>query len=181
MLKWAGGIFYLTRKTKKMKILIPIILLLLALSIFVIVIGKSISMRQNCTGYLELAADANTIEIAKNQLQKSIKYLEENNLTKGYTSILWKTPDEDIEFWYKNLKASESELLKVDGTTSSLEKTNILIKLRETLLYNGKNGDSLTVPDGLSRYPNNAMWSILICFASLIIIGLIFLLFVINE
>ena len=87
----------------------------------------------------------------------------------------------DIEFWYKNLKASESELLKVDITTSSLEKTNILMKLRETLLYNGKNGDSLTVPDGLSRYPNNAMWSILICFASLIIIGLILLLFLINE
>jgi hypothetical protein len=164
-----------------MKILIPIILLLLALSIFVIVIGKSISMRQNCTGYLELAADANTIEIAKNQLQKSIQYLEQNNLTKGYTSILWKTPDEDIEFWYKNLKESYGELMKVDSTTSSVEKTNLLMKLRETLIDNGSKGDNITVPKGISRYPNNAMWSILICFASLIIIGLILLLFLINE
>lgn len=154
-----------------MKVFIATVLAILALSIFAIKITKDVSMNQNCTGYLKRAADANTVETAKEQLQKSIQYLESNNLTKGYTSVLWKTPDEDIEFWYKNLKASESELMKVDSTTGSMEKTNLLMKLRETLL---DNGDKLTVPNGLSRYPNNRMWGILTCLAMLIIIGLTF-------
>lgn len=154
-----------------MKVFITTVLAILALSILATKIIKDVSMNQNCTGYLKRAADANTVETAKEQLQKSIQYLESNNLTKGYTSVLWKTPDEDIEFWYKNLKASESELMKVDSTTSSMEKTNLLMKLRETLL---DNGDKLTVPNGLSRYPNNGMWGILTCLAMLIIIGLTF-------
>ena len=154
-----------------MKVFIATVLAILALAIFATRITKNVSMNQNCTGYLKRAADANTVETAKEQLQKSIQYLESNNLTKGYTSVLWKTPDEDIEFWYKNLKASESELMKVDSTTSSMEKTNLLMKLRETLL---DNGDKLTVPNGLSRYPNNGMWGILTCLAMLIIIGLTF-------
>lgn len=152
-----------------MKVFIATVLAILALAIFATRITKNVSMNQNCTGYLKRAADANTVETAKEQLQKSIQYLESNNLTKGYTSVLWQTPDEDIEFWYKNLKASESELMKVDSTTSSMEKTNLLMKLRETLL---DNGDKLTVPNGLSRYPNNGMWGILTCLAMLIIIGL---------
>jgi hypothetical protein len=63
--------------------------------------------------------------------------------------------------------------MKVDSTTASMEKTNLLMKLRETLLDNGGNGDKLTVPSGLSRYPNNGMWGILTWLAILIIIGLI--------
>ena len=47
------------------------------------------------------------------------------------------------------------------------------MKLRETLLDNGEKGDKLTVPSGLSRYPNNGMWGILTWLAILIIIGLI--------
>jgi UDP-3-O-acyl-N-acetylglucosamine deacetylase len=41
----------------------------------------------------------------------------------------------------------------------------------ETLLDNGEKGDNLTVPSGLSRYPNNGMWGILSWLAILIIIG----------
>jgi hypothetical protein len=126
---------------------------------------KNVHLEQNCTGYLKRAADANTVETAQEQLQRAIYYLEENNITSGYTSVLWKTPDEDIHFWYKNLKQSEAELSKVDSTTSALEKTNLLMKLRETLLDNGKKGDNLTYPDGLSRYPNNSMWGVLLTFA----------------
>ena len=114
-----------------MKGFIATILSVLALSIFTITIIKNVSLIQNCTGYLKRASDANTVEIAKEQLQKAIQYLEANNLTNGYTSVLWKTPSEDVEFWYKNLKASESELMKVDSTATSLARTNLLMKLRE--------------------------------------------------
>jgi len=158
-----------------MKGIILTILCILSISIFGIVITKSVEINQNCLGYLERSANANTVEIARNELKKSIDYLEANNLTKGYTSILWKTPDEDIEFWYKNLKESYGELMKVDSTTSSVEKTNLLMKLRETLIDNGSKGDNITVPKGISRYPNNLMWGIFILFASLTMLFLILL------
>lgn len=156
-----------------MKLFIGIILALFAFSIFGITIHKSISLKQNCTGYLKRAADANTVKTAKEELHKSIQYLEAHNLTKGYTSVLYKTPDEDIEFWYKNLKASENELSQVSDTASILEKTNLLMKLRETLMDSGEKNDKVTVPDGLSRYPNNLMWGTLIWLAVFILFGLI--------
>lgn len=159
-----------------MKVFITTVLAILALSILAIRITKTVSIKQNCTGYLKRAADANTVETAKEELQKSIQYLEDNNLTKGYTSVFWKTPDEDIGFWYKNLKESESELMKVDSTTSSMEKANLLMKLRETLLDNGKDGDHLTVPQGLSTYPNNGLWIILTWLSILIILWWVVLL-----
>lgn len=129
-----------------------------AVLIFGNMIYKYVVFEQNCGGYLKRAADANTIETAKAELDKSIKYLEENGMTKGYTSIFYRTPDEDIEFFYNNLKASSVELSKVDSTTTSLEKTNILMKLRETLLDDGEKGTTVTCPDGLSKYPSNTMY-----------------------
>jgi len=159
-------------KIKQMKRIILIIFTILALSVFGIIIVKNITLKQNCTGYLKRAADANTIEVASMQLAKAISYLEEKKLTSGYTSIIYKTPDEDVEFWYNNLKSSQNELLKVTQNTSSLEKSNLLMKLRETLIDNGKDGEILTVPNGLSRYPNNLLWGLLMWISGIFIVGL---------
>ena len=153
-----------------MKTFIATILTILALLIFGVVIVKNVTLNQNCTGYLKRAADANTVENASKQLDIAISYLEKKNLTSGYTSVLWKTPDEDIEFWYNNLKAAQNELSKIDSTTSTLEKTNLLMKLRESLT---DNGDELIVPQGLSRYPHNLLFGVLMWVGWLIIIGLI--------
>ncbi|MEO6820604.1 MAG: hypothetical protein ABI266_03545 [Ginsengibacter sp.] len=155
-----------------MKLFIAIVLTIFAFSVFAITIKKNVSLDQNCTGYLKRASDANRVETAREELQKSIQYLETNNLTKGYTSVLYKTPDEDIEFWYKNLKASENELSMVSDTASILEKTNLLMKLKETLMDSGEKNDNVTVPEGLSRYPNNLMWGIFIWLAILILLSL---------
>lgn len=155
-----------------MKVFIAIILTAFAFTIFGITIKKGITLKQNCTGYLKRAADANTVETARVELQKSIQYLEANNLTTGYTSVLYKTPDEDIEFWYKNLKASENVLSQIDSTASTLERTNVLMKLRETIMDSGENNDRVTVPEGLSTYPNNAMWGTLMWLAIIILFGL---------
>ncbi|MFK8103838.1 MAG: hypothetical protein AB8G15_14990 [Saprospiraceae bacterium] len=144
-----------------MKKLVGIILILSSLAIFGFRIQKKIVLKQNVTGYLKRAADANTVEIAQGEIAKVLNYLEQEEITEGYTSIFWKTPNEDIGFWYKNLKASQQELQQVkDGST--LEKTNVLIKLRETLLDRGGEGkEKVTVPKGLSVYPNNGMWAML--------------------
>ena len=148
--------------------------ILFFLGIYIARITVGVQFNRHCTGYLERAANANTVETAIVELQKTTKYLEDNNITTGYTSLLWTTPDEDIAFWYNNLKQSEQELLKVDSSTTALEKTNILMKLRETLIENsGKSGDILTKPDGISVYPNNWIWTILLSLGFVIIVWII--------
>lgn len=121
-------------------------------------IVNHIQFKQDCGGYLIRAANANTISIATTELETAVTYLEKEGLTEGYTSILYKTPDEDIGFWYGNLKASLEELKAVPEDASQLERSNILMKLRETLLDSGESGDSLTVPDGIEIYPSNSAY-----------------------
>lgn len=119
----------------------------------------AISFSINVTNRLKRAADANTVEIAIEELDSVVSFLEENDIKNGYTSVLYQTPDEDIGFWYKNLKTSLTELKGLPADSSTLEKSNALMKLRETLLDSGKDSDTVTEPDGISRYPHNTAWA----------------------
>jgi len=148
-----------------MKNTICVLLVLFSVVICGVRISKKVTFKQNVSGLLKRAADANTIELANEELTKVINYLEANNMTSGYTSVLWNTPDEDIDFWYRNLKASQNELANLQSK-SALEKTNVLIKLRETLLDTGEK-TRVTVPEGLSVYPNNKLWAFLMSLAAL--------------
>lgn len=139
-----------------------------------VVIIKNVQFNQNCGGYLKRAADANTVEMAIIELDKAIEYIEENGWTSGYTSVLWKTPDEDVGFWYNNIKACRSELSELPTDASPMDRTNMLMKLRETLTDEDKDGVMVTFPDGISRYPNNFMWGALLWIASLLTLWLCF-------
>lgn len=142
------------------------------------VIYKRIDFRQNCSGRLERAANANTVELAIKELDAAIQYAEAKGYTSGYTSVLYNTPDEDVEYWYNNLCASRNELLNLSDSTSTLEKTNTLMKLRETLTDIDKYGTHVIYPDGLQFYPNNILWGIIryfILFVLLVIFVLIML------
>ena len=123
-------------------------------------ISMRIEFSQNCTGYLKQAADANTVELALDRLDKAITYVERQGWTKGYTSILWKTEDENIGFWYENLKASRQELVNVIDSPQ-LEQTNVLMKLRETLTENTGDGTAITYPGGVWKYPHNALYAVI--------------------
>lgn len=133
-------------------------------------ISMRISFSQNCVGYLSQAADANTVELALDRLGRALDYVEQKGWTHGYTSILWKTEDENIGFWYDNLKASQKEL--TDALCSSqLEQTNVLMKLRETLTEPTDSGVAITCPSGLWKYPNNALYAVIALIVN--ILGLI--------
>ena len=157
------------------------ILVTIATVIWVVVMIWFITLRvefnQNCTGYLKQAADANTIELAIDRLDKAIEYVESKNWTDGYTSVLWKTENENIGFWYKNLKASRVELEKA-LCSSQMEQTNVLMKLRETLTANSENGTYITYPDGLWKYPYNMEFAIFACIIHIIFIGVWILWFI---
>ena len=119
-----------------------------------------IQFNRNCGGHLKRAGDANTVALAMQELQIAIDYLDANKITEGYTSVVYRTPDEDVGFWYTNLKASLGELKAVSPGASQYERSNVLMKLRETLLDSGASGVEITMPSGISVFPHNraAMW-----------------------
>lgn len=154
-----------------MKIVTGSLLIGFFIIVMIAVTVKSISFTQGCGGHLKRAADANTIKMAVDELDISIKYMEDNDMTKGYTSIIYKTPDEDVGFWYNNVKSSRDELVALSDSVSPLERSNMLMKLRETLLDNGGEGTSLTCPGCISQFPNNALWAILILMSMTALVG----------
>lgn len=107
-------------------------------------------------GRLQRAANANTVETAQEEMRHVVAELERRGWTKGSTNILWWEPSNDVGFWYNNLKASLEELQKVRPETTQLERSNLLIKLRETILDHGDSGSTVvTAPPGISLFPNN--------------------------
>lgn len=142
---------------KKVIFVLSIVSLLLCIGVM---IYRGIIFNQQCEGYLKRAADANSIELAEVELRKAIHYCEENGLTSGYTSIFYRTPNEDLGFWFTNLQTSLKELEDLPTNSTSLEKSNVLLKLRETLTDQNADGTRVTVPPGISRFPYNVGFTI---------------------
>lgn len=138
---------------------------------------RDINFNRNCGGYLKRAADANSVDLAKTELTRALRYIEAHGMTKGYTSIIYNTPDEDVGFWYTNLKTSLKDLEDLGPNATPLEKSNTLIKLRETLLDHGNGSEQVTMPSGISVYPNNLGAALICVFGTLLalISGLVFL------
>jgi len=115
---------------------------------------NAVQFNIHCRGHLKRAADSSTIEMAQEELHLALVYMEKNELTSGSTHVFWENPSTDIGFFYKNLNSANEELNQlIDRESTPLEKTNVLIKLRETIL---DEGESLvvTTPSGISIYPN---------------------------
>lgn len=140
-----------------------------------VMLVKSISFDINCKMHLKRAADANSIELAQKELETVIDYIEKNNLMEGYTGILLKTPKGDLSFWYNNLKSALQNLNKVTPATSELEKTNILMKLRESILDQGKKGMEITVPPNVAFYPNQRLYIVQVFILAVCLIRFSFL------
>lgn len=109
-------------------------------------------------GYLKRAADSNTVGLAIENLEIAVKNIEASGMTSGYTNILYRTPNEDVGFWHSNLKASLQELQAVKPDVDMMTRTNILMKLRETLVDHAQAGVSVTIPPGIAIYPNNLLY-----------------------
>ena len=140
-------------------------------------IKNNISFDINCGDYLKRAADAPTVEMAKPELDIAIKYFEENHLTTGMTHIWIPSPSCDLKFMYAKLIAARADLETVTDNSSPLERSNILMKLRETLLDNGSEGTVVTLPSHIAQYPvPGIMTTMMIIGAFFIVIGLLGLL-----
>lgn len=135
------------------------------------VVVRSIQFDRGCEGYLKRAADANTIALADQNLSMAVEYARREGLISGFTSIVYRTPDEDVGFWFKNLESSLGELRSVGPEASQLERSNVLMKLRETLMDDGDNGVHVTLPSGVSLYPHNTAYCILGWLLGLLAVG----------
>jgi hypothetical protein len=150
-----------------------ILLFIIAIIAPIAMVVTEIQFNQNCKGFLKQTADANSVELAIDRLNIAIKYVEDNNLTSGYTSVLYKTENENIGFWYKNLLTCREELTQCINS-SQFEQTNVLMKVRESLTDDGEHGTEITVPLGIARYPNNKAWGCFIFFSICCFIGIVF-------
>ena len=119
---------------------------------------KVYQFENNCEVYIERAANASSVEIAKEELGKAIKYAEDNNLTEGIVSIFLKRPQNDVGYWYKNMKTAYEELDNLHKDATALEKTNLLMKLRESLVDTVDGTTYVVSPQGISIYPNNVAY-----------------------
>lgn len=163
------------------KLTLGVILILLSWIVPTILTVKSIQFDQDCGGYLKNAADANSVELASERIGKAVDYIEYNKLTDGYTSVLYRTEDENVGYWYANIKACQRELDSCQDATQ-LEKSNVLMKVRESLTDNGESGTDLTLPKGISRYPHNTLWGVLLTISFLIkILGWTLVILFFNE
>lgn len=106
------------------------------------------------------AASANSIDLAKKEMGKVVECIEYRRLRPGFTSVVYNTPEEDVGFWMSNMRSSFDELKQLKAGATSLEKSNVLIKLRETLTHKTKESVKITVPDGITVYPHNAAFMI---------------------
>ena len=114
-----------------------------------------------CEGHMKRAADANTIEMATKEMGTVVHWAKKNGRTHGYTSFFsfYQKPDKDIGFWFENMNSSLEELRSVSPEADNLEKSNMLMKLRETLLDEGQ-GVAVTYPKGIEVYPHNLAYLI---------------------
>ena len=108
-----------------------------------------------CGQYLQRAATANSISLASSNLDSALQYIESHNLTSGQVSIILKQPKNDITYWYSNLKSAQTELKNMSPDAAQLEISNELMKIKETLISNTSDGETLIFPDGIEIYPNN--------------------------
>ena len=141
----------------------------------------NIRFTTECGGHLKRAADANTVELAHKELSQALNYIRQHEMTEGSTGVIFSFPKNDVGFWYTNLNDSFSELDRVIKSSpqgkidqlGEVARSNALIKLRETLLDHGANGEEIiTTPSGIHIFPHNVSYvssviiAILLCVIS---------------
>ena len=164
-----------TSKCKKCKI--PKLIIFIGIASFLsfgawsaVRIVRSIQFNISCSAYMQRASEANTIELARENLSRAITCAEDWGLTEGIVSIFLQNPVNDMGFWYVNMVEVYQVLEELPEDVSPLEQSNVLIKLRESLRGNRDGTTSIVYPQGISVYPQNKA---LFWWATISVIGML--------
>lgn len=142
-----------------MKVIVGLLGIMLLALCGVMTFPARIHFDQRIGGHLKRAADAATLEVAHEELQTALEAAKEEGFTRGYTSVFYETPDEDVGFWYGNLiKAAEEIKSVLAKTDASANDHNLaLARLRQVLLDHVQGNEKITFPHGLEVYPYNGL------------------------
>ena len=118
---------------------------------------KEIRFDQQCEGHLENAAHSSQIPQALSEMEIAMSYLKANGMTDGYTSVFYNTQDENVGFWYENLKSATDELRResVNRNITPLEQSNVLLKLDNTIKTTR---GGIKMPSGISIFPHVGLY-----------------------
>lgn len=124
-------------------------------------IALSITFDRDVANYLKQAAMADTIEVATESLSLAIENFEIRSAVRdGYTSLIVRTPNEDVRAWYFKLKTCLQELEAMRKGASQMEKKNMLLRVRSDLVvYYQVIGPSPIVPSGIAVFPHNKLFA----------------------
>ncbi len=164
-----------------MKMALVIIGTLSLVVAIIVLVVMDYNFRANCGDYLKLAGDAPTIQKAQEFLGLALDYIQKRELTHGNTALLFKTPRNDVGIWYQQIVGAQATLSQLLGrvekdpeSVSQLEKDNALMKIREVILDQGKDGTKITKPNFIACFPFK--WGMLIWFLlsfGFVVLGLI--------
>jgi len=155
-----------------------ILLIVIGIGICSIPIVRNIQFDIGCGGYLKSSADACTVDLAKGELDTAIKYLDEHKLNYGYSHLIIKNRQVDVGYWYSRLVAARNDLDTITGEASNLEKSNMLMKLRETLCDEGERGTKVTLPPHIELFPYQWVICISAVLSLFVITGGFFMVFI---
>jgi hypothetical protein len=80
--------------------------------------------------------------------------------------------------WFQQLTGAAQTLHEMMGKeTTQLERDNALMKVREVVLDNGKEGTAVTHPENISLWPSVRMYFFLLLLSAVAIIGGVILIF----
>lgn len=119
--------------------------------------GTEIKFRRDVMGHLERSANASTTEMASQELTMALAKIENRGMTHGTTALFYPTPGDDVGYWHRNLRSAQVGLESLSPDASELEKSNMLLKLRETILEHSDGDDEVTSPEGIAVFPNNQL------------------------
>lgn len=145
---------------RKIMLIIALLLTFYTITIIIIDIVLIWRFKIHCEHFLKLAADAPTVELADKYLEKVVSYILKRNLTQGNTAYFIKTPENDLSLWSRQIFEAanlvrELTLKKKEGKeVTPLEESNVLMRIRQTILDEAGDRPIMTIPDYIHVYPN---------------------------
>ena len=116
-------------------------------------------METGCTEHLLEASRTISIDTAAIEIDAATKYLEQNHMTSGFTTIFGENPKEDLGAWYQRLRGLSTMLHAASKTDSKAEQNSTLIVAHNALI---KSNGYLNVPDGINAFPHNTILALLL-------------------
>jgi len=137
-------------------LLVSILLVLPFIGWSITRISLSNHLDNTFTYHIDRASATSDIDEAANEMHLAKQYLEKRDMAHGYTSVVWRSEDEDLGVFYGTI-VKRSNYLDDLQTIHTRDKTVFEDMITYTRMTNMK-AQEQKVPDGISIYPHNVFF-----------------------